>query len=54
MKKAGSEKRKKVTRAKSLGFIRLPSFKSSDSDSSEDYDLHYAEYEKGNYEEGDD
>ena len=50
MKKAGSEKRKKVTRAKSLGFIRLPSFKSSDSDGSEDYDLHYVEYEKGNYE----
>ena len=38
-----------MTRAKSLGFMRLPSFKSSDSDSSEDYDLHYVEYDKENY-----
>ena len=51
MKKPGSEKRKRttLTKAKSLGFIRLPSFKSSDSDSSIDYDLHYAEYNKDNY-----
>ena len=30
--------------------LRLPSFKSSDSDGSEDYDLHYAEYDKGKHE----
>ena len=49
MKKPGLEKRKRLSKAKSLGFIRLPSFKSSDSDTSEDYDLIYPEYNKHNY-----